>query len=421
MSTGSFQIPFSTPPYAALYLHIPFCQSRCSYCSFTTEAIEATSWQVDAYIDELCASIRDAESRGLFAAIETVYIGGGTPSYLGQERLRRLLGTLSDALQGELADQAGAAGSTGQTSSGDPANPVAPANPATPPQPLKEWTIEANPESMVSLDLSELKSLGVTRISLGVQSLNDSELQTLGRIHDAATARQAIVQVQESGLDLSIDLICGIPGQDVDSWLETLSSLATLKLDHLSVYPLSIDEGTELQRLMEEPGFDALMLPDEDDQAEDLLLAEEYLKALGLLRYEVASYARPGHEALHNLAYWTAKPYLGLGRGAAGMAMLTAPDGAARRIRFMNGEVEDELFGPEIAAEDLMLRMRLAAGVSEPDLEAFSQALPKAPAAMAKLISEGLVEKRKGRYRPTQRGWLLSNRIFTAMLELAEA
>ena len=92
-----------------------------------------------------------------------------------------------------------------------------------------------------------------------------------------------------------------------------------------------------------------------------------------------------------------------------------------RRIRFMDGEVEDELFGPEIAAEDLMLRMRLAAGISEPELAAFSQVLPKAPAAMAKLIAQGLVEKRKGRYRPTQRGWLLSNRIFTAMLELAEA
>ncbi|MDR0308430.1 MAG: radical SAM family heme chaperone HemW [Coriobacteriales bacterium] len=391
------EIPTSNPPYQALYLHIPFCAARCSYCDFVTEAITTDSAAIDRYLDDLLADVREAFDQGLLNDLKTVYVGGGTPSHLGQDRILFLL----QELRGYLKDAK-----------------------------IKEFTLEANPDSLVKLDLPALKKLGLTRISLGVQSFDDLELEILGRIHDAREALEAIYQIQASGLDLSIDLICGIPGQSLDSWLNSLQQVEELMLDHISIYPLSLEELTPLAVQLEEGADEFLELPDDDEQAADMLLSESFLGRIGLKRYEISSYSRPGHESKHNMIYWTGQPYLGLGKGAVSMAMLDAcnltgevKNGLSSlsqpvRIRFQEREIVDELDSEEAAAEDLMMRMRLADGISEEELRHLSSKLPKARQSLDKLVKEGLLEYQHKRYRPTQRGWLMGNCIFETIWDL---
>ena len=281
--------------YRALYLHIPFCRAKCLYCDFDSRALTGCALEeaIGAYCEGLSAQVDAHGNAGELSAVETVYVGGGTPSLLGG----RLVG-LVDLVRSYC-------------------EPV-------------EFTCEANPESF-TLDLAQaLRAAGVTRISLGVQSLNASELKAIGRIHSADQAMLAIAQAKAAGFSTSCDVMCGLPGQTLDTFAETLRSLVTLNPDHVSVYPLQLEEGTPLAR-MEEAG--EMEVPDEDFQAQCMDLAAEVLKEAGYERYEVASYAKPGHRCRHNIAYWTGKPYLGLGRSAA--SMLDVCKGECREVRFI--------------------------------------------------------------------------------------
>lgn len=281
--------------YRALYLHIPFCRAKCLYCDFDSRALTGCALEevIGAYCEGLSAQVDAHGNAGELSAVETVYVGGGTPSLLGG----RLVG-LVDLVRSYC-------------------EPV-------------EFTCEANPESF-TLDLAQaLRAAGVTRISLGVQSLNASELKAIGRIHSAEQAMLAVAQAKAAGFSTSCDVMCGLPGQTLDTFAETLRSLVTLNPDHVSVYPLQLEEGTPLAR-MEEAG--EVEVPDEDFQAQCMDLAAEVLKEAGYERYEVASYAKPGHRCRHNIAYWTGKPYLGLGRSAA--SMLDVCKGECREARFV--------------------------------------------------------------------------------------
>lgn len=281
--------------YRALYLHIPFCRAKCLYCDFDSRALTGCALEeaIGAYCEGLSAQVDAHGNAGELSAVETVYVGGGTPSLLGG----RLVG-LVDLVRSYC-------------------EPV-------------EFTCEANPESF-TLDLAQaLRAAGVTRISLGVQSLNASELKAIGRIHSAEQAMLAIAQAKAAGFSTSCDVMCGLPGQTLDTFAETLRSLVTLNPDHVSVYPLQLEEGTPLAR-MEEAG--EMEVPDEDFQAQCMGLAAEVLEEAGYERYEVASYAKPGHRCRHNIAYWTGKPYLGLGRSAA--SMLDVCKGECREARFI--------------------------------------------------------------------------------------
>lgn len=281
--------------YRALYLHIPFCRAKCLYCDFDSRALTGCALEeaIGAYCEGLSAQVDAHGNAGELSAVETVYVGGGTPSLLGG----RLVG-LVDLVRSYC-------------------EPV-------------EFTCEANPESF-TLDLAQaLRAAGVTRISLGVQSLNASELKAIGRIHSAEQAMLAVAQAKAAGFSTSCDVMCGLPGQTLDTFAETLRSLVTLNPDHVSVYPLQLEEGTPLAR-MEEAGD--VEVPDEDFQAQCMDLAAEVLKEAGYERYEVASYAKPGHRCRHNIAYWTGKPYLGLGRSAA--SMLDVCKGECREARFI--------------------------------------------------------------------------------------
>lgn len=281
--------------YRALYLHIPFCRAKCLYCDFDSRALTGCALEeaIGAYCEGLSAQVDAHGNAGELSEVETVYVGGGTPSLLGG----RLVG-LVDLVRSYC-------------------EPV-------------EFTCEANPESF-TLDLAQaLRAAGVTRISLGVQSLNASELKAIGRVHSAEQAMLAVAQAKAAGFSTSCDLMCGLPGQTLDTFAETLRSLVTLNPDHVSVYPLQLEEGTPLAR-MEEAG--EMEVPDEDFQAQCMDLAAEVLEEAGYERYEVASYAKPGHRCRHNIAYWTGKPYLGLGRSAA--SMLDVCKDECREARFI--------------------------------------------------------------------------------------
>ena len=365
-------------PYRALYLHLPFCVRRCAYCDFATSAVAAESPEIDAYVEDLCLQVRRAARRGDLADIRTVYLGGGTPSHVGQARLSMLLYTLSLSMRLE---------------------------------PDVECSMEANPESLTVAMVKDIWALGVNRLSLGVQSFDDAVLAILGRAHDAAGAARAVEAAHERFENVSVDLMCGIPGQSRDSFAASVKRAIDLGVSHVSVYPLTIEPHTPFDRMVlagEMPE------PDDDVEADQMRLAADLLSAAGFLRYEVASYARPGFECAHNKAYWTGVPYLGLGRSAA-----TMTQDASRRMRMQDGQVTDDLNAAQMAAEDLMLGMRMSVGASDEALARAAGLLPEVSTVFESLADKGLVVHTEGRWRPTERGWLCGNELYGAIFDLA--
>lgn len=365
-------------PFKALYLHIPFCQSRCAYCDFVTDAVPCDDPRIDDYVDRLVLAIRRAGRQGLLGSIETVYLGGGTPSYVGMKRLSKILYTLS--LSMHLT-------------------------------PEVECSMEANPESLTPQMVKDIWALGVNRLSIGVQSLHDDTLRTLQRIHTAAKARRAISMARERFDNVSVDIMCGIPGQDPEDYCKDLAEVVELGANHVSVYPLTIEEGTPFDRMIKSG---ELVETPQDDQALMMQMAASVLEPLGLARYEVASYARPGFACRHNESYWTGKPYLGLGTAAATMMQTDR-----RRVRIQDGLVQDDLDRRQMVCEDLMLAMRMTRGVSDEDLRAAGLHLPRVQATFFALEQRNLVVHEEGRWKPTLGGWLLGNELFGAIYALA--
>ena len=404
----------------AFYLHIPFCQSNCAYCDFDSVAAcsldDARAAQA-CYLDRLTNRVDAFGTAGLLDGVRTVYIGGGTPSLLGM----RLVELVRSVMQW-----------------------CAP----------EEFTCEANPESFTSSLALQLARAGVTRISLGVQSLQEEELKAVGRIHSAAQALDAICYAKDAGLDVSCDLMCGLPLQTQDSWAKSVAGLIEAEPCHVSIYPLTVEDGTPLA-LKVDSG--RLVLPDEDEQADEMELARRFLVEAGFAPYEVASYALPGHACRHNIAYWTGIEYLGLGRSAASMLSrdtfrmssslfsdLAPRDGAAR-IRVLqtddaasNFEIE-QLGIREAMAEDLMLACRMTRGIPQELLLRASAVFGKQIVAdtCARAIELGLatwgapdgenyvdassggVDLFPGALAPTQQGWLEGNELFGLFWNLA--
>lgn len=364
-------------PYQALYLHVPFCKRRCAYCDFSTCAVAPDSPRIGEYVENMVAAIRKASRADELGAIETVYFGGGTPTFLGNKHLSNLLYTLS--LSMHLT-------------------------------PEVECTVEANPDSLTLPMVKDLYALGATRLSLGVQSFEDDLLSFLGRVHSSDQAKRAIETAQTRFDNVSIDLMCGLPGQTEEGFRADVACALSLGVKHVSIYPLMVEEGTPLYGRVErgEVGVD------EDLGADLMQVASEVLADAGMHRYEVASYAFEGFESRHNTAYWTGKPYLGLGPGAVSMRQ-----NALERQRVKDGEVVEALDPFEMATEDLMLGMRMSRGVTDAFLEERSILLPEAPDAFAELQDEGLVSHREGAWVPTERGWLFGNRLYGKLYELA--
>lgn len=396
--------------FEALYLHIPFCRSRCAYCDFDTcaKGPQELPTLSGAYVDRLTARLEALGGRNVLRGVKTVYVGGGTPTVLGMS-----LPVLVRCVRHWC----------------DP----------------EEFTCEANPESFNDALARALKSAGVTRISLGVQSLNDEELHLVGRIHTANMALAAIDRAKRLGFSVSCDLICNLPGQTMESWESTLDRLIGAGPDHVSVYPLQLEEGTPLALRV---AAGELPMPDEDFQGAAMSRARERLVTAGFEPYEVASYAKPGHMCRHNIAYWTGKSYLGLGRSAASMAsteeiaalprsfaasafgaaVADAASGTSSRIRFKqlddggaNVEVET-MTGREAMAEDLMLACRMTAGISDDLLRRASAVIPAEDLRRTceRAISLGLAAWNGSALAPTQLGWLSGNELFELFWDLAE-
>jgi len=303
-----------------LYIHIPFCVSKCFYCDFYS--VVATADLMDRYIDALLAEA--SGYRGM--DFETLYIGGGTPSILGTEKLEKLVYGLGRLFN--LDD-------------------------------LKEATIEVNPESAGADVLEAIHRLGIGRISIGVQSLNDNELKKSGRAHNRQQALLAVDTASSSGFrNISADIIIGLPGQTTHSLGETLNVLTGAGVNHVSAYCLSVEEGTAFRWY---PPSD---LPGEDEQAGLYEYAVEILKGCGLIHYEISNFARPGSQCLHNLNYWRGGEYLGLGPAAASHIGGERFRNTADLERYLadpldTREGEERLEDARKAGEEAMLRLRL--------------------------------------------------------------
>lgn len=369
-----------------VYIHIPFCRSKCAYCDFCSTA----QWDDRLMDDYLAALLRQLEE--LFVSggsypVDTVYIGGGTPSVFGGKRLTRLLKALSRRVT--LL-------------------------------PGCEITVEVNPESADRALLQQLKRAGVNRVSMGVQTSDDALLRRIGRIHTFEQAREAAALCKRYCTDnLSLDLIYGLPGQTVEGWLQSVEDICALEPKHISCYALKLEEGTPLWR--ENP-----VLPDDDTQADMYLAAVERLEGKGYAQYEISNFAQRGYRSRHNSRYWDLSDYLGLGCTAhsfyGGRRFSFTPDIRAF-IGGMNGhtpivEDADELAFSDRVGEYVMLALRTADGIDEDGLYTrWGREFAPLARRLEKYIHTGHVRRDGGRWHLTPTGFLVSNAIIGDALE----
>jgi oxygen-independent coproporphyrinogen-3 oxidase len=372
---------------------VPFCDGKCAYCAFYS--VRFTPAAADGYLDALAREMDLARREAGALAPETIYIGGGTPSALGADRLRRLCGMVRRGVDAAA---------------------------------VREWTVEANPGTLTEQKAAALREAGVTRVSLGAQSFDDAVLRRAGRRHQAGDIPRSAALLRAAGFgNIGLDLIAGLPGADAASWRATLRRAVALRPTHLSVYPLSVEEGTRLHALVR---GGAEILPGEPAVRLALAAAERELGAAGFERYEISNYARlpgtataTGAEAaspwrcLHNTACWQGDDYLGLGPAACSRLGLrrraNRPDLRAyvRELRAGRPPPRDaERVSPSTdASERLMFGFRLREGV---DLAEFARRFGKAARSMApawgtalrRLAREGAVERAGTRWSLTARG-----------------
>lgn len=363
-----------------LYVHIPYCVKKCSYCDFFS--LPGRLESIENYISAVLAEARSYKE----LSFQTLYLGGGTPSLLGAENLKNLIGGLRASL-----DLGG----------------------------LVEATVEVNPESATLEFLGATIEQGINRVSFGVQSLNDRELESVGRVHTAAQAIDAVTLACNLGFtSISADLIIGLPGQTWNTLGVALEMLVQLGINHLSVYCLALEEGT---LLAQRPPSN---LPSDDTQAELFELARAFLMGQGFIHYEISNFALKGHECLHNLNYWRGGEYLGLGPAAASHlkgrrsrnrhaldAYLENPIGQAEYV-----EILDE---KEKAAEETMLRLRLLVEGINPGVLSgrFNPAtIEMLVSRLDSIVIRGMLEFDNSKYILPASQILTSNEIFQEVL-----
>jgi oxygen-independent coproporphyrinogen-3 oxidase len=370
-----------------LYIHIPFCRAKCTYCDFNSSA--DLEWLVDDYI---AALVRDLEQVGP-GLVRTIYLGGGTPTVLSLSQLVQVLSSV-----------------------------CATCNVAT----NAEVTIEANPGTVDAEVLAGLRAVGVTRLSLGAQSFDDSELRLLGRVHTAAEAVGAFWAARQAGFDnVSMDLIYGLPSQSMASWQATLQQALALQPDHLSLYALTVEDGTPLAKTI---ARGVLPVPDPDLAAEMYELSEATLRVAGYRHYEISNWAKvPGLFCQHNLTYWRNEPYLGIGAGAHSWfgrrrwANVTAPADYVARV--LGGDCPvamEEIIDPILEmGEMMMMGLRLLEeGIEfERFCKRFAIDLRQWFADDLAVLTElGLIIVDDERVRLSRRGRLLGNQVFLRFL-----
>ena len=371
-----------------LYIHIPFCKSKCHYCDFYS-VTQAGPGLMDRYLEALCLHIREAGQQAPNHIVDTVYFGGGTPSFFGADALATVLSAVRKAFR--VSSDA-------------------------------EITFEANPDSVDLRLLRRLHNEGFTRVSLGIQCDDDNILEKIGRPHTYAQAEEAVRAIRKAGFkNLSVDLMYGLPDQTLDSWRKTLSHVLTLQPEHISCYGLKLEEGTPMCRNQRQ-----YTLADDDDQADMYLAAIRILRNYGYRQYEISNFCRKGQVSRHNMKYWTGGEYLGFGPDASS-------DFAGQRfsaVRDLNAYVDGILSGGQVlrelqtipnrerAGEYLMMRLRITAGLDPKEYEK-QYLLPFGPLeqALMEAREQGLAIKTiDGRWHLTPEGFLLSNTLISDLL-----
>ncbi|HVO79583.1 MAG TPA: radical SAM family heme chaperone HemW [Terriglobales bacterium] len=386
-----------------LYISVPFCRSKCSYCNFASDVFSRAVFE--RYVDRVCFDIEHARQTaeqmgGQYSrVVDSVYLGGGTPTVLDITQLERLFVTISQNFQL---------------------------------QPGAEITVECAPGTLTPPMLETLQRCGVNRVSLGVQSFVDQEAASVGRLHSRARVLDDIAHLRDAGIsNVNIDLIAGLPHQTAESWEWSLTELLATGAPHASVYMLEVDEDSRLGRELIAGGtrYHAHFVPDEDLTADLYSMACGRLNAAGVRQYEISNFAREGYESRHNLKYWTRQPYLGFGVDAHSMLEAAAGQG----VRFSTPDsLEEYMAGrpPRHTAvsaraaleETFFLGLRLTRGVDMQEVaERFGRDAAEAfCGAIAENVRSGLLEHEGERIRLTPRGRLLSNEVFESFLSVVE-
>lgn len=374
-----------------IYVHIPFCRSKCDYCDFYSLAGQED--RMDAYQKALLAHLKETAPMARSFLVDTVYFGGGTPSCYGEKRLRELLASIKKYYRLEKS---------------------------------AEITFEANPDSAAFKFLRSMRRAGFSRISVGMQSACPEELSAVHRPHTAEQTDRAVAEARRAGLkNLSLDLIYGLPGQDMSSWQKTVEHALALEPEHLSCYGLKVEEGTPLAaRAAGEP------LPDDDVQADMYLWTADRLEQAGYGQYEISNFAKPGFESRHNLRYWLLRPYIGFGPGAHS-------DFGGRRyawVRDLEGYIRGVLDGGELldsqdlipregrSCEYLMLGLRTAHGIEEWEYRGrYFMDFSPIETRLEEFSAQGWAKKTDtGHWRLTAKGFLISNQLIGDLLERQE-
>ena len=376
-----------------IYLHIPFCKSRCSYCDFATDVYKNNE-VVEQYVDALCLEIAAFEcrsphvSKGVTLNANTIYFGGGTPSLLTPTQLERIL----KAVQDKFAVSTDA-----------------------------EITMEMNPATVTPDTLRDYRSLGINRASFGVQTFDDYALKLLARGHDANDARQTFTMLRDARFDnISFDLIAGLPGQTLDDWKSNLDEAIKLSPEHISLYLLEIHEGTPLA---EQIRRGRQPLPDEELAAEMYEMMLDKLAAASYEQYEISNFSRPGFESRHNSKYWLLEPVFGFGVSAHsfdGRQRYANERDTAKYVGLIenSGAAEATREDIDLASEFAFLGLRLEHGI---DLTEYKQRFninltEKFNAELTDLAHAGLIETIDGRLKLMRMGKLFSNEVFAVFV-----
>ena len=371
-----------------IYIHVPFCRSKCNYCDFYSMPCKDDAL-MDSYLDAVCAHIKEAGALAPGYRVDTIYFGGGTPSYFGGDAIAIIMTAIRRNF--DVATDA-------------------------------EITFECNPDSVTDKLLHRMRAEGFNRVSMGVQDDHDDMLKKLGRPHTYAQSVAAFQRIRKAGFrNVSLDLMYGLPGQTLQDWRDTLENVLKMNPEHFSCYGLKIEEGTPLYEIK-----DVINIPDDDTQADMYLAAVDMLRERGFRQYEISNFARKGLYSRHNFKYWTGGEYLGFGPSAssdfAGKRFTIVSDLQA----YINGirtggdimaEME-EIPLRERAGEYIMLRLRTSAGLSPEEYQrTFMLPFEPLEAKLEKLRAYGRAEQSSdGRWSLTPKGYLVSNDIISELL-----
>lgn len=367
-----------------IYLHIPFCIRKCNYCDFCSFP-DANGTLMSAYVDELIRRINEFSAQYGRRAVDTVYFGGGTPTLMSAEYFERIFAALKNSF--DILENS-------------------------------EITVECNPASIDERGLKALRDIGINRLSIGLQSANDNELNLLGRLHSFDDFCKTFYSARRSGFDnISVDLMYGIPEQTEESFMATLKRVIELSPEHISAYGLKIEEGTAFYRNRE-----SLVLPDEDIEVKLYTLCCDTLTKNGYSRYEISNFAKQDKESRHNLKYWLLDDYVGFGV-AAHSRFESERFGNSRDIKaFISGSdivCERQIISDSVyLTEYVMLRLRLAEGINKKEFfsiakKNFKQMYPMVDS----YIKGGFMSEWEDGISFTTKGFLVSNTILSQMLD----